>query len=557
MAQNLPVLPPIDLSGQTLPPDQQWSVVVKNKKQAYALNSQRPRNYIADTQNHLRYVDHNVSSDAKTMLQTGKAINLTLPRASFARLKFLAIRFRILNESSSVNLAPTADWFREIAISIVGGAAQQTYYPESLLAFLSVLDESFRNALKSTMNFGKNGASWYPSSAEEYVSIPAGEYRYYTIPLPGFLLNKTDGSWLESDINIKIQTRSGGIATSGSGVVTVQEIKFVIQEAIDETDFSKRNTAILKQSLRLKGFFNVLKQSRVHTTAFTSGTTMRIPLDGIPAGTISPGMLVQFRKSSLYPDEEPMSGYNIWQLCDSLGSTTTDYGKLDLIFGGKSVLGQTATTLPADVAFRQMATQYIGSDLLNKRNMYLLAPGDFKQALTSESYSSSWITFTGSAGDYLEVVPYSRTNFVETITLSLAPTVGTFKLQYGESITDPIAYNANAATISAALDLLKTIREDNLICTFSAALSAGTTPTITFTGSGKPRALIKVIPDASFLNSSTVVTASHAWTSLSTDHVYSGGITSGSTYTVDMFVFAYTLYGQQGAAIDVKLDSDS
>lgn len=50
---------------------------------------------------------------------------------------------------------------------------------------------------------------------------------------------------------------------------------------------------------------------------------------------------------------------------------------------------------------------------------------------------------------------YSAANSVQVITINGAPTGGTFTLTWGDDTTDPIAYNASAATVQAALDALQ------------------------------------------------------------------------------------------------------
>jgi hypothetical protein len=108
-------------------------------------------------------------------------------------------------------------------------------------------------------------------------------------------------------------------------------------------------------------------------------------------------------------------------------------------------------------------------------------------------------------GDILRLTG-SPVNKVQTLTITGAPTGGTFKLAYKSVSTATIAYNATSAAVQAALEALSTIGSGNVVCaggplpaspvtiTFqgllagsnlplvtvnSAAFTAGTTPAAT------------------------------------------------------------------------------
>ncbi len=57
------------------------------------------------------------------------------------------------------------------------------------------------------------------------------------------------------------------------------------------------------------------------------------------------------------------------------------------------------------------------------------------------------------------------TNEVQTLTITGSPTGGTFTLTYAGQTTATIAWNANAATVQAALSALTTIGNNDVICT--------------------------------------------------------------------------------------------
>jgi hypothetical protein len=69
---------------------------------------------------------------------------------------------------------------------------------------------------------------------------------------------------------------------------------------------------------------------------------------------------------------------------------------------------------------------------------------------------------------------------VQTITIGGTPTGGTFTLGYQGQVTAPIAFNATAATVQAALRALSTIGGTNVTCTGGAL--PGAAITCTFSG---------------------------------------------------------------------------
>jgi hypothetical protein len=93
----------------------------------------------------------------------------------------------------------------------------------------------------------------------------------------------------------------------------------------------------------------------------------------------------------------------------------------------------------------------------------------------------------GKTPSFLQFTPDSSasTSEVFTITQSAAPTSGFWQLQIGSELSGPLAYNANAAAIKAAVEAMNIVRQHNFVVTASAALSAGTTPTLTFAHSSK------------------------------------------------------------------------
>ncbi len=102
---------------------------------------------------------------------------------------------------------------------------------------------------------------------------------------------------------------------------------------------------------------------------------------------------------------------------------------------------------------------------------------------TLASGSATTFTFRDTLRDVAMLVPdfstLGRTAEVQTLTLGAAATAGTYTLTYGGETTEAIAYNANAATIKAALEALATV-EENDIAVGGTVPSGGGPTTFTF-----------------------------------------------------------------------------
>ena len=93
-------------------------------------------------------------------------------------------------------------------------------------------------------------------------------------------------------------------------------------------------------------------------------------------------------------------------------------------------------------------------------------------------------------------------NEVQTITIGGSPTGGTFTLSYGGDTTDPIAYNATAADVQAALFTINGIGVGNV----SVTGAAGGPYTVTFVSALAAQNVAQITADASGLTSATTAT---------------------------------------------------
>lgn len=113
-------------------------------------------------------------------------------------------------------------------------------------------------------------------------------------------------------------------------------------------------------------------------------------------------------------------------------------------------------------------------------------------------------------GTIVGVVTSASANDVQTLTQSSA-TGGTFTLTFGSSTvytTAPIAYNASAATVQAALQQLPNIGSGNVICTGGGLGSAGVVCTFSGALANQPQPVFTV-NNAGLTGSGAAVAVAH------------------------------------------------
>ena len=140
-------------------------------------------------------------------------------------------------------------------------------------------------------------------------------------------------------------------------------------------------------------------------------------------------------------------------------------------------------------------------------------------------------TTTGSAG----------TNAQQTVTV--VATGGTYTLGYGGQTTVPIAYNATAASVQAALLGLSTISTNNVTVTGSA----GGPYTVTFTGTLGSQAIALMVATP-FPTLTPTGTQALAYLGINTDTLTATSATSNTTYTLNSDYTLVCIGGTNGTS---------
>ena len=128
---------------------------------------------------------------------------------------------------------------------------------------------------------------------------------------------------------------------------------------------------------------------------------------------------------------------------------------------------------------KPIATLNYNNKITKYSNMYYLSFADLPQ----EQFKGGNHGFLQFSGDeLLEIIP-SATNNAETaesvtFVASITPDGGYFQLTFGGSVSEPIIFNANAATINAAIAKMQAVKDANILVSSTAITVATLTLSI-------------------------------------------------------------------------------
>jgi len=123
----------------------------------------------------------------------------------------------------------------------------------------------------------------------------------------------------------------------------------------------------------------------------------------------------------------------------------------------------------------EISLSYSGDAVLHLPSMTVSAEGGRDSESLALLGSASFIQTQNASDAQIKIdgFPFSTANEVQTLSITGGiPAAGTFRLTLNGQTTDPIAYNASAADVQAALLNLSGVEEGDIVCTGSA-LPAG------------------------------------------------------------------------------------
>ena len=222
-------------------------------------------------------------------------------------------------------------------------------------------------------------------------------------------------------------------------------------------------------------------------------------------------------------DFRPMGPGATWDIQDSLGNS--------LWTSGRPV---TSSWLKTNSLF---ALANFGINVQDNRELIIL-PFCNNMVETMRGCVSGFFQFESTSKYNLFYMPdAAATAEVFTLTPSGTPASGSFAISWGGYMTQPLAYNANAASIQSALAALPFFVKEGYAVTASGALS--TTPTLTFSGNNGSVYDKYGLPAIVGYDLQTSAPAFITVTVTLTTHGAVGSPTSSNDHTFTIYAFMY------------------
>lgn len=175
-----------------------------------------------------------------------------------------------------------------------------------------------------------------------------------------------------------------------------------------------------------------------------------------------------------------------------------------------------------DPSYKYTRLEFVGA--LAGRNPVTLNWGKFRL----RAVSAAW-----PAGSIMLAQAPTGTNEIQTVALGGSPTAGTFTLSYAGQTTAPIAHNATASAVRAALEALTTIGAGGVTCTGGAL--PGSAVVVEFSGNGlQCQNLALMTISAANLNPAVTTTVEGVTGQSETQRLTLGGSPYGGTLTLTL-----------------------
>lgn len=425
---------------------------------------------------------------------------------------WLEIKFTVT--SSSARLAPTPLWIRQITFRNGQKDVFETYGQALLTNTILLHSQSqLEGKVLRMMNMG-----------DDYQPLPSyavNSSHVLYCPLNSSLLGfgKICFSELNGRLDMMIHTQSPVV--SGSGVVTLTGMNLLVNSDVpSRADYSHIDHAYSNNILERR----ILQPQYLLNSGqtLTAGSEYQLYLDSF-SGRFS-HFIVKIMAS---------------------GATNANNGLHDYISPGDGALidfkdptGQSIYGQGTSISYNFLKSFVWADHVLNnyatKKNLIpILFCHDLKRTYGGEIDGHIELR---SLRNYISITPSAAgTSCVQTLTLSGTSASGTYQLMFKGYLTDSLAYNANVATIKAALEALPPFQQwpgRPLTVTVSAAISAGTSVTFTFDSTaGNVSDLVILVPGSLATSAPAAVSGSTALTT--------SGVPGFTTGTYDIFVVGY------------------
>lgn len=469
---------------------------------------------------HLPSVMTIVASDAPTNLfrNNGAKYRFQLNRGVFTSAHNLVLRFGITINTAACVIVPTPFWFDRIDVRLNSdNTTLATSYSDTLMFnILSRASYAQATSLFRNLNIG-DGANGPRLGLTN--SLAVGTY-YFELPLTSSFFSNADFLFSRSEQDLILElTPSSGIISSGAGSVDLSSLSLIVETAIRPQQELVALEKSFAQSIHSTRYLDIVPVSS-YSRALAGGTTTKIDLQNLSGHCAFMVMCVRNTSASNTSNGQ-------FKLLD-LGA-----GTVDLVNeSSQSVLGM-GSALPLQYVRNMLPVYHMNSDVLANKAYYLIPFCENIRA-AFDGVIDGCQRFTGS-NMQLAVTPATAVQEVQTLTLSAAAASGSYRLAFNGEMTGNLLYNATPATIQSALAALPYFARYNITCVVSAALSAGTTVTFTFTcpERGLEGNTIGVVPNALQSSAPAIITFATARTTPGVQ-----GIDAGN-YDVTILAYLY------------------
>lgn len=445
-----------------------------------------------------------------------KVMDIPLERKKYGIIKRLWIEYDVTQTADQSYILPVPYWFSTCELRSSGSdKALKTWYPETTLLDISLLDKQEMEYVKDQMNFVEDG--WFSKAKLEQPQ--ASESRTFRMPLLGSPIEMCNLNFrmLKDDLVLRLKSRYALENLDGAPTITAVRIM-----AEEYSEYYKDVTDKFYAANNVAGdYLDFQRISKAYTLTNAQLTT--VELSNAPK-CYSPFLLVTFR--NLASAEAKVSGNNL-NTYYSIGRNA----KFVLKTNGDRAEYETSSSLTGSQVRALTRRFFPDSNLLQKTHFYLIPfTKSLENAIKDASSLGGCMVFDGSSAS-IEITPEAGTACVQTINVRATAASGNYHFVYKGQYSDSLAYNADVAAMKAAFENIPKAKADGLIVTFNEILSADGSFTATFDVANGDVPLVEVVSNNLATSAPLPILGAHA--SYTTRGVH--GITSASSYLVDVY----------------------
>ena len=393
-------------------------------------------------------------------------------RSSMGVVQGLYLRVVVSNTSGNdTRLVPAPMWFQQIDLLPKGAATPlQTWYGETLFFLHSLFPSDSLDDVSKVQAFNKK---WSEDGGN---ILRNGETRVFYIPLlKSFVDSAPQGlnfQALTDDMVIRIRTRPY-ITASGDYQLTCTAFDLIADEVYYEGAALERSDRYWLGS-NIAHSADVLDPVRI---SFTTPALVASQKTNYPLSLLS-GRAVAFMLVCVRPQ-----GFNH---TDMALTKFVDLGPNAMVslIDSSGVNQLSSSGIPIDFLSYISMSGWFPGDMANGMNWFVLSATN-KPAQALLGHKDGGYFWVDNSNYQLQITPDAAgVAQVQSIAFGSVLTAGTVMINYRGRSTQPLAYNATAAVVKAAIENLITAREDRLTVTISGALNSAATVTVTMSGPG-------------------------------------------------------------------------